>query len=126
MVVKETRGFAITAVSILDINCIEMTQMHELKNRIKDVLISHKPEAKEKKYINDDDLKLMHAILSVFTKNYEQALTSAFDDFLKEAKRIEKENSVPTDSTSVEETVSYFDRNVQKKKAKLLGKSNSL
>ena len=91
MVVKEGRGFAVTTMSILDINCIEMQQMNELKNRIDDVLISHKPEAKEKKYINDDDLKLMHAILSVFTKNYEQALTSAFDDFLKDVAEIEKE-----------------------------------
>lgn len=57
--------------------------MHELKNRIKDVLDSHKSEEK-KKYINDEDLKLMHAILSVFTKKYETVLTSEFDNFLKE------------------------------------------
>lgn len=61
-----------------------MRQMHELNNRIKDVLDSHKPESKEKKYINDDDLVLMHAILSVFTKEYKNTQTSAFDDFLND------------------------------------------
>ena len=61
-----------------------MRQMYELNSRVKDVLDSHKPDSKEKKYICDDDLKLMHAILSVFTKEYSSTQTSAFDDFLKE------------------------------------------
>lgn len=77
----------ICTTDVRDINNREMKQMHELNARIQDVLESHKPEAKEKKYINDDDLKLMHAILSVFTKEYKNTQTSAFDDFLKEQEK---------------------------------------
>ena len=71
-----------------------MRQMFELKTRIDNVLISHKPDSKEKKYINDDDLKLMHAILSVFTQEYESTQTSAFNDFLKNAEEQLKQQAV--------------------------------
>lgn len=85
MEIKTIEKYAVAATDIKGINNKEMRQMHELKNRIDDVLISHKPDSTEKKYISDDDLKLMHAILSVFTKEYSNTQTSAFDDFLKEA-----------------------------------------
>lgn len=84
MKIISNREYAIASTDVRGINNKEMRQMHELKNRINDVLASHKPDSKEKKYISDDDLKLMHAILSVFTKEYESTQTSAFDDFLKE------------------------------------------
>ena len=84
MVIKSNREYCLSSTDVRDINNKEMRQMHELNNRIKDVLDSHKPEAKEKKYISDDDLVLMHAILSVFTKEYKNTQTSAFDDFLNE------------------------------------------
>lgn len=84
MEIRPTKSYGIVSTDIRDINNREMQQMHELKNSIKDVLDSHKPDSKEKKYISDDDLKMMHAILSVFTKEYESTQTSAFDDFLKE------------------------------------------
>jgi len=84
MVIKSNREMCICTTDVRDINNKEMRQMHELNNRIKDVLDSHKPESKEKKYINDDDLVLMHAILSVFTKEYKNTQTSAFDDFLND------------------------------------------
>ena len=84
MKIESKQSYAIVSTTIRDINNREMRQMHELKNSIKDVLDSHKPDSKEKKYISDDDLKLMHAILSVFTKEYSSTQTSAFDDFLKE------------------------------------------
>ncbi len=84
MDIKSKKDYAIVSTTISDINNKEMRQMHELNNRINDVLDSHKPDSKEKKYISDDDLKLMHAILSVFTKDYASTQTSAFDDFLKE------------------------------------------
>jgi hypothetical protein len=85
MEIKTIEKYAVVATDIKGINNNEMRQMHELKKRIDDVLISHKPNSTEKKYISDDDLKLMHAILSVFTKEYSNTQTSAFDDFLKEA-----------------------------------------
>lgn len=87
MKIESKQSYAIVSTTIRDINNREMRQMYELKNRINDVLDSHKPEAKEKKYINDDDLQLMRAILSVFTKEYESTQTSAFDDFLKEQEK---------------------------------------
>ena len=90
MKIKSEKSYAIVGTTISDINNREMRQMHELNNRIVEVLDSHKPEAKEKKYINDDDLKLMYAILSVFTKEYSNTQTSAFDDFLEELNKSEK------------------------------------
>ena len=91
METKKNYGEAIISVDILGINGTEMRQMSELNNRIVDVLDSHKPEAKEKKYISDNDLKLMHAVLSVFTKEYTNAAKSEFDNFLAlEAKKDEK------------------------------------
>ncbi len=58
--------------------------MHELNNRIKNVLDSHKEGSEKKEYVSDDDLKMMYAILSVFTKEYSSTQTSAFDDFIAE------------------------------------------
>ena len=93
MEIKTIERYAVVATDINGINNKEMRQMHELKNRIDDVLISHKPDSKEKKYISDDDLKLMHAILHVFTKDYSSTQTSAFDDALKEFSKIAKDES---------------------------------
>lgn len=90
MNIKKQTSIGVVGYDIDGVNLNEMRQMAELKNKINDVLKSHAKDSKEKKYVNDNDLKLMHAILSVFTKNYENATTSAFDDFLKEH---EKENS---------------------------------
>lgn len=87
MKIKGNKSYGIVSTDIIDVNNKEMQQMFELKNNIKNVLDSHKPDSKEKKYISDDDLKMMHAILSVFTKEYESTQVSAFDDFLKEAEK---------------------------------------
>lgn len=87
MKILKNHGTGVVSYDINNVNLNEMRQMHELKNRINDVLDSHKPESKEKKYINDDDLKLMHAVLSVFTKDYEGNTESAFDAFLKEQQK---------------------------------------
>lgn len=84
MIIKSNREYCLSSTDVRDINNKEMRQMYELNSRVKDVLDSHKPDSKEKKYIGDEDLKLMHAILSVFTKEYSSTQTSAFDDFLKE------------------------------------------
>ena len=103
MKIISNHEYAIASTDVRGINNKEMRQMHELKNRIDDVLISHKPDSKEKKYIGDDDLKLMHAILSVFTKEYSESQTSAFDDELKaieeEEKNMTKEEPVVPEHT---------------------------
>ena len=104
MELKFKKDYGIVSTDVRDINNREMRQMFELKNRINDVLDSHKPEAKEKKYIGDDDLKLMRAILSVFTREYSSTQTSAFDDELKAVDEEEK-NAEKTPETPQEEDV---------------------
>lgn len=102
MKIESKQSYAIVSTTIRDINNREMRQMHELKNNIKNVLDSHKPDSKEKKYISDNDLKMMHAILSVFTKEYESTQTSAFDDFLAEQnKPVEKPQQQEENKKSV-------------------------
>lgn len=101
MKIKGNKSYGIVSTDIIDVNNKEMQQMFELKNNIKSVLDSHKPESKEKKYISDDDLKLMYAVLSVFTKEYESTQVSAFDDFLKEA---EKPVEKPVEQPQQQET----------------------
>jgi len=90
MTIKSNISTGVVGYSIMDVNLNEMRQMAELKNRVNDVLASHAKDSKEKKYLNDDDLKLVHAVLSVFTKDYESTQKSAFDDFLKEQKPVEQ------------------------------------
>lgn len=101
MTIKSNESYGVVGYNIEDVNLNEMRQMAELKTRIDDVLISHKSDSKEKKYISDDDLKLMHAILSVFTKEYEPMPSSAFDNFLKQVeeqlKKQEEKIVVPVD-----------------------------
>lgn len=87
MTIKSITSTGVVGYDIMDVNLNEMRQMAELKNRINDVLVSHAKDSKEKKYIDDDDLKLMHAVLSVFTKNYSNGTSSAFDEFLKEQEK---------------------------------------
>lgn len=93
MEIKFDKSYAIVGTNVCGINNKEMRQMHELKERINDVLISHKADAKEKKYIGDDDLELMRAILHVFTKEYTTTQESAFDDALKELNTPNKKTS---------------------------------
>lgn len=97
MQIRKRTSVGVVGYDITDVNLNEMRQMHELNNRIVDVLNSHKPEAKEKKYVDDADLKLMHAILSVFTKDYEGTIVSAFDEFLKEQQKEKKPIRLPDD-----------------------------
>lgn len=83
MNIKSEKSYAIVGTTISGINNREMRQMYELNVRIQDVLSSHNSDCKEKKYISDDDLNLMHAILSVFTQEFADTQDSAFDNFLK-------------------------------------------
>ena len=86
------REYALSSVDVRDINCKEMRQMYKLNKRIVDVLASHEKESEKKEYISDEDLELMHAILSVFTKDFSSTQTSAFDDFLKEENKNHEED----------------------------------
>ena len=103
MKIKSEKSYAIVGTTICDINNREMRQMYELKNRINDVLNSHKPEAKEKKYISDDDLNLMRAVLSVFTEEYSDTQTSTFDNFLKKESEAAKKSEEEQQTILVDE-----------------------
>lgn len=98
MKISTNKEWCIATTDVNNINNKEMRQMHDLKCRIKAVLASHKTNKKE--YISDDDLKLAYAILNVFTKEYSNTQTSAFDDELKE---IDKEQKNPEQSATVED-----------------------
>lgn len=98
MKIKSEKSYAIVGTTICDINNREMRQMHELKLRVKAVLDSHKDGSEKKEYISDDDLKLMHAILNVFTKEYSDTQTSAFDDELKAMEKEAKPHPLPEDA----------------------------
>lgn len=87
MKIISNREYAICSTDVRGVNNYEMRQMRELNSRIKNILDSHKEGSEKKEYISDDDLTLMHAILSVFTKEYADTQTSAFNDFLKEQEK---------------------------------------
>ena len=98
MLIKSNEGCAVVSTDIREVNNKEMRQMHELKLRIGEVLDNHeasdeqlKKVGKSRMYIGDDDLKMMFAILSVFTKDFASTQRSAFDNFLNEK---EKESAV--------------------------------
>lgn len=92
MVTKENYGKAIVSVDVLDINAVEMRQMCELEKRIAEVLFSHinkldaNGNAIKPQYLNDDELRMMRAILYTFTKGHQAATSSSFDVTLKELK----------------------------------------
>ena len=95
MTTRENYGKAIVSVDVLDINSVEMRQMCELEQRIAEVLFSHinKVDADgnpiKKQYLNDDELRLMRAILYTFTKGHKAMFESAFNNTLKELKEQE-------------------------------------
>ena len=98
MEIITNKEFCIATTDVRSINNKEMRQMHELKLRIKEVLDNHEASDEQIKkaemsriYIGDDDLKMMFAILSVFTKNFASTQCSAFDNFLQEIEKSTKE-----------------------------------
>lgn len=105
MELKFKKDYGVVSTDVRDINNREMRQMFELKNRINDVLASHKPNSKKKKYISDDDLKLTSAILRVFTREYAATQTSAFDDELKDIDEEEKSTEKTPETPQEEECV---------------------
>ena len=72
-----------------------MRQMCELEQRIAEVLFSHinKVDANgntiKPQYLNDDELRMMRAILYTFTRSYQDVNSSSFDTTLKELKEQE-------------------------------------
>lgn len=100
MNIRKRTSVGVVGYDIDGVNLNEMRQLTELRNRINNVLISHAKDSEKKEYVSDDDLKLMFAVLSVFTKDYTLDNSSAFDDFLKEEaeKENKSESSAPVDN----------------------------
>jgi len=90
MKINSDYGRGIISTNVVGINNCEMRQMCDIKERIAQVLISHKDEKLKNEYLTDDELKMLHAILRVFTKEYSESQTSAFDNELKAIEEEEK------------------------------------
>jgi hypothetical protein len=91
MKIIQNREYALASTDVRGINNREMRQMNELKEKIGKILENHKVSDEDLKkskssriYASDDELKLMFAILSVFTNEFSNTQVSAFDDFMKE------------------------------------------
>lgn len=95
MNIKKNTSIGVVSYDICSVNLNEMRQLTELKNRINSILISHAKDSEKKEYISDNDLKLMRAILCIFTKEYADNQTSVFDDFLKAEEEKEKKPESP-------------------------------
>ena len=99
MNIKQNNSYGVESYNIESVNLNEMRQMAELKSHIKNILDSHKKDSEKKEYISDDNLKLMYAILSVFTQDYSNDAKSAFDEFLKKQ---EEKKEKPTEQPKQE------------------------
>lgn len=90
MNIKTITGKAVLATSIEELNSREMRQMYEMRKRIETVLKSHENKDEKKQYLNDDELKLIHAILYVFTKHIGDSLESEFDKAIEQLDAVEQ------------------------------------
>ena len=101
MEIKFKESYAVVATNISGINNKEMRQMHEMKERIAQVLNSHKDEKTKNEYLTDDELKLIHAIFYVFTKDFATTQESAFDNALKELNKPSEEKKNDEDNDEI-------------------------
>lgn len=83
MEIKQKSDYGVVATTISNVNNNEMRTMCSLKEKIENVLNTHK-DGQKKEYLSDDDLLLLHAVLHVFTRDFETNSTNAFEDALKE------------------------------------------
>lgn len=84
MKIVSNKEFCIATTDVRGINCKEMRQMHELKQRIAAILDSHESDEVRNEYATDEDLKLMWCILHTFTREFSDTQKSTFDDAMKE------------------------------------------
>ena len=96
MKIENEKSYAVVSTTICDINNREMRQMYELRERISHVLNTHKDEKLKNEYLTDNELEMAMTILTVFTREWSDTQTSAFDDALKEL------HNTPKDEPSVE------------------------
>lgn len=83
MTVSPNYGNGITSIDVFSINLLEIQQMLQMRDRIAHVLNTHEGKDSKNEYLSDDDLRMMHAILTVFTRPMENSLESEFDKYLK-------------------------------------------
>ena len=96
MEIKANEKWGINSFDILGLNVSEFQTLCELKTRIKNVLETHKDEKKKNEYLSDDELKMIHAVLHVFTRDHAFKVTNTFEDALKALnKPVEKKPTIP-------------------------------
>lgn len=91
MKTSKNYGDGLVSVDVYDINMTEVKQMLDLNDRICEVLINHMQKDEKRVYISDNDLKLMSAILRVFTKDCAIESSSSFNNELKQMDEEEKQ-----------------------------------
>lgn len=95
MYVEKNFGNAVISTDITGINSTEMYQMHQMKERVAQVLKSHSQKDNSKKeYLSDEELTQIWAILSVFTEDYSKGNRSEFDKYVENHKPVEEEKPV--------------------------------
>lgn len=75
---------AVTSYDICNVTTTEIRQMATMRDRVENILNSHRDKDAKKQYLSDDELERIWAILSVLTDNYSGNTDTAFDAFLKE------------------------------------------
>ena len=80
---KCERDYVIVSTSICDINNHEMSQMCQMRDKVKKILENHRDEKAKKEYISDKELEKIYAILLTFTGDWEVE-KSKFDEVYKE------------------------------------------
>lgn len=95
MKIIKNREYCVSSVDVRGINANEMETMVKLNEKIIDVLASHAADSKEKKYVSDEDLKLMSAILSVFTEDFKIEMKNSFFDYLENKKKVDAQPAQP-------------------------------
>lgn len=93
MKVIKNREYCVSSVDVRGINANEMETMVKLNEKIIDVLASHATDSK--KYVSDEDLKLMSAILSVFTEDFKIEMKNSFFDYLEKQKKVDAQPAQP-------------------------------
>lgn len=79
---------AVTSFDIMDINCKEMMQIAQMRDRVAYILETHKSKSSKKEYLSDGELTLIWGILGTFASMFGETIDSAFDKFVQNEGRI--------------------------------------
>lgn len=88
MEISKNEGYAVVSFNVMDINCKEMMQIAQMRDRVAYILKTHKSESSKKEYLSDGELTLIWGILGTFASMYGETIDSAFDKFVQNEGRI--------------------------------------